>query len=221
LKPTPDDDPCMDAAALREAVVDAKQSELDRLGSSKYLVALTDAEITEANVLSAVAVSEALARDTFEAYAADETDDRARETFERVASQEADHYERVCDRLGREPTVPDNPGAMHGYLRERSGTIERVAGGLVGRPFVSQRTHTQVIGFYVNEADQAGADLVRDLKAETETELEWGLDVLADTCDADEDWERAQATAEYVVQLAYDEYADALTELGVNPKSTC
>lgn len=211
----------MDAEALREAVVDATQSELDRLGSSKYLIALTDADLTESTILTAVARSEALARDTFDAFAGEEPADDARETFERVASQEASHYERVCERLGREPAPPEHPGAMHGYLRERSGTVERVAGGLLGRPLVSRRAHTQVIGFYVNEADTGGADLLRDLKAETETELEWGLDLLDDACETDEDWERARATAEYVVQLAYDEYADSLTELGVNPKSTC
>lgn len=210
----------MDGRTLRDDVEAAKRSALDRLGSSKYLIALTNAELSEDAILEAVAISEALARDTFRVLAEDESDDRVRETFEWVAEQEAEHYDRVCDRLGHAP-APDHPGAMHGYLREREDTVARVAGGLVGRPLVSQRAHTQVISFYVNEADRTGADLFRDLKDETLVELDRGMDALDDVCDSDADWETAQSTASYVVQLAYDEYADALTTLGVNPKSTC
>lgn len=210
----------MDAPALRETVEREKQSELDRLGSSKYLIALTDADLSESTILDAVAESEYLARETFEALASTEADDHAREAFEAVAEQEAEHYDRVCERLGARPE-PEHAGAVHGYLREREDVISRVAGALVGRPLVSVRAHTQVVGFYVNEADETGANLFRDLKSDTEAELERGLAVLDAICETDADWERAQATAEYVVQLAYDEYADSLTEMGVNPKSTC
>jgi len=210
----------MDAASLRDAVEAQKRTELDRLGSSKYLIALTDADLSESTILRAVAESEYLAGETFEVLAAAESDDRAREAFEAVAEQEGEHYERVCERLGERPE-PDHGGAVHGYLREREDAAARVGGALVGRPLVSLRAHTQVIGFYVNEADEAGANLFRDLKTETEAELDLGVDVLADVCERDEDLERAQATAAYVVQLAYDEYADSLTELGVNPKSVC
>ena len=40
-------------------------------------------------------------------------------------------------------------------------------------------------------------------------------------CDDADDWERASAAAGYVIQVAYDDYADALTELGVSVKSLC
>jgi hypothetical protein len=210
----------MDASTVRDAVEREKRSELDRLGSSKYLIALTDADLSESTILRAVAESEYLAGETFAALAAGEADDRAREAFERVAEQEREHYERVCERLGERPE-PDHAGAVHGYLREREDAVARVGGALVGRPLVSLRAHTQVVSFYVNEADEAGANLFRELKTETTDELDLGVDVLADVCETDEDVERARATAEYVVQLAYDEYADSLTELGVNPKSVC
>jgi len=210
----------MDATALRDAVESAKQSELARLGSSKYLIALTDAELSEDVVLAAVAESEYLARETFEAWRDEATDETVREAFASVAEQEAEHYERVCDRLGARPE-PDHAGAVHGYLREREDAVSKVAGGLLGRPLVSRRAHTQVVAFYVNEADEAGADLFRDLKAETEAALDTGLELLESSCETDQERDRARASAEYVVQLAYDEYADSLTELGVNPKSTC
>jgi len=210
----------MDGRTLREDVEAGKGPQLDRLGSSKYLVALTDATLEEEAILEAVAGSEYLARETFAAYADAESNPVAREAFEAVAEQEAEHYDRVRERLGARPE-PDHPGAVHGYLREREDTVARLAGGLVGRPLVSLRAHTQVVSFYVNEADHAGAELFRDLKAETAAELDRGVDALDAVCETDDDWERARATAEYVVQLAYDEYADSLETLGVNPKSTC
>jgi hypothetical protein len=210
----------MDATAFRESVEAAKATELDRLGSSKLLIALTDADLSEEAVLRAAAFSESLARETFESWAADESDDEASAVFADVAAQEAEHYERVADALG-DAVEPEGVGPMHAYLRDRDDTVERAAAGLVGRGLVSLRTHLQVVSFFVNEADAAKADLFRDLRGETEESLSAGLDLLDSVCEDDADWERAAAVAEYVIQLAYDDYADSLTELGVDPKPIC
>jgi hypothetical protein len=40
-------------------------------------------------------------------------------------------------------------------------------------------------------------------------------------CETDADRETAEAVATYVVQLAYDDYADALAGMGVDPKPIC
>jgi hypothetical protein len=210
----------MNAAELREAVESDKQTELDRLGSSKLLVALTEADIDETSVLEAAANSERAAERTFSQWADDEENDRTREAFEAVAAQEREHYERVAERLPDE-FDPADGGPMHSYLRGREDDISRVAGGMVGRPLVSVRTHTQVISFFTNEADPKTADLFRDLRDETEAVIEDGMDLLDDLCADADDWERASATAGYVIQVAYDDYADSLTELGVDPKPLC
>ncbi|WP_267642604.1 rubrerythrin family protein [Haloarchaeobius amylolyticus] len=210
----------MDAAAFREAVESSKRTELDRLGSNKLLIALTDANLEEERILRAAAFSEYLARETFRAWADDEDADDAREVFAAVATQEDEHYERVVERLG-ESVDPDSVGPMHSYLRQREDTVERAAAGLVGRGLVSLKTHMQIISFYINEPDEAGADLFRDLRSETEASLQQGLDLLDAHCEDEEDWERAQMVAEYVVQVAYDDYADSLSELGVDPKPIC
>lgn len=210
----------MNGAELREAVERDKQTELDRLGSSKFLVAATDAELDERSVLAAAANSEAAAERTFSEWAADETDDRAREAFEAVAAQEREHYERVAERLP-DDFEPVDGGPMHAYLRGRDDAVSRVAGGMIGRPLVSVRTHTQVTSFFANEADEATADLFRDLKAETAAVIDDGVALLDDLCADADDWERASAAAGYVIQVAYDDYADALTELGVDPKPLC
>ncbi|ADE03033.1 hypothetical protein [Haloferax volcanii] len=211
----------MDADSFRESVETAKRTQLDRLGSSKLLLALTEADLSEPAVLRAAAYSEHAARGTFAAWAEDETDEEASAAFEATAAQEAEHLDRVLGALDEAVDLPDEPGVMHAYLRGREDAIERVAAGMVGRGLVSIRTHTQVIGFFVNETDEPRADLFRDLKAETEETLATGLDLLADRCATDDDWERARMVAEYVVQLAYDDYADGLAELGVDPKPLC
>lgn len=207
----------MDASRLREDVASERHTQLDRLGSGKLLVALTDATLDPETVLSVAADSEHAAAETFRTWA-DETEvEPAREAFEAVHEQERDHYERVVAHLA-DHDPPDAGGPMHAYLRGLDGVIERVGAGLLGRPLVSTRSHTQVISFFLNEADTELADLFRDLDSETDTELEYGLDALDALCADSEDWESARATAEYTIQVAYDDYADALEGMGIDPR---
>ena len=210
----------MDAETFVEDLEAEKRTQLERLGSGKLLVALTDAELSEARVLEVAATSEYAAAETFHGWADDEGAADARAAFEDVAAQEDEHFERVRAHLdGYEP--PTAPGPMHAYLRAREDTVERVATGLVARPLVSVRAHTQVISFFVNEADEPRADLFRELKAETEAVVGTGRDLLEAHCGDEADWERAAATAEYLIQVAYDDFADSLSGLGLNPKSIC
>ncbi|MGM0591834.1 MAG: rubrerythrin family protein [Halobacteriota archaeon] len=211
----------MDGPTFRDAVESAKATQLDRLGSSKLLVALTGAELDANHVLEVAAHSEHAAVETFEAWADSESDDEVRAAFEAVAAQETDHRRRVLDAIDDGSFEPEGGGPMHSYLQGRTDTVERVAGGMVGRPLVSLRTHTQLISFFVNAAEESRADLFRDLKTETAGVIDDGLALLEDRCEPGEDWERAQMVAEYVIQVAYDDYADALESMGVNPKSVC
>ncbi|MFC7203619.1 rubrerythrin family protein [Haloferax namakaokahaiae] len=211
----------MDAESLRESIEQSKHTQLDRLGSSKLLIALTDADLSEPAILRAAAYSEHAARETFEQWAETESVASARDAFESTADQEARHLQQVLDVLDEDIDLPSEPGVMHGYLHGREDAIERVAAGMVGRGLVSIRAHIQVISFFINEADEPKADLFRTLKTETDQTLQTGLDLLDELCTDDEDWERAQMVAEYVVQLAYDDYADGLAALGVGPKPLC
>ncbi|MFC6730171.1 rubrerythrin family protein [Natronoarchaeum mannanilyticum] len=210
----------MDAAEFRESVETEKASQLDRLGSSKLLIALTDGDLDERSVLESAADSEHAARGTFSGWADDESNDAAREAFADAADQERRHLDLDAVELDGEYDLTDG-GPMHSYLRGREATIERVAAGMVGRSLVSVRAHTQVISFFVNEADEARADLFRELKSDTRGTLDAGLELLDELCDDAEDWERAEMVAGYVIQVAYDDYVDALGELGVEPKSLC
>jgi hypothetical protein len=185
------------------------------------LLALTEADISTDRVLDVAAASEYAARETFEEWAETELEESAREAFRRVADQEDEHLRRVTDELDDSWDPEEGAGPMHSYLRGRDATLERVAGGMVARPIVSERTHNQIIGFFVNEADRRRADLFRELKAETRAVTDEGVALLERLCETDEDWETAQMVAEYTVQLAYDDYADALRGLGFDPRSVC
>ncbi|WP_435116941.1 rubrerythrin family protein [Halolamina sp. C58] len=210
----------MDGATFREQVTDAKRTQLNRLGSNKLLVALTDADLTPRRVLEAAADSEHAAHTTFTAWAEDEPNDLARETFAAVAEREADHRERVLDAMDGE-YEPNDGGALHEYLRGREGAVLRVAAGMVGRGLVADRTHQQVVSFFVNEADNARADLFRELRRETASGTERGLELLETLCESESDWTDARDVAEYTIQVAYDDYADALRGMGVDPKPVC
>lgn len=210
----------MDADALRARIEEEKRTELDRLGSSKLLVGLTDADLTRRSVLELAANSEFAARETFREWADGEDDPDARAAFQRVADQEDDHYQQVVDLLD-ESFEPSGGGVLHAYLRGRTDTVERVGAGMVGRPLYSLRAYTQIVSFFVNEADETTADAIRALKQDTEATVDRGGELLETVCEDEADWDRAAAAAEYAVQLVYDDYADALTELGLDVKSVC
>lgn len=213
----------MDAATFRTELLESKRTQLDRLGSNNLLIALTDATLETGAVLRAAADSEHAARRTFEAWTADSTGD-AEAAFAFVAEREAEHERRVLDALGAttgESYEPNDGGTMHTYLREREGVVERAAAGLVARGAVSDRTHAQIVSFFVNEADETRANLFRELRTETEAEVDRGLELLDAHCETDDDWERARMVAEYVVQIAYDDYADALEGFGIDVKPVC
>ena len=200
-----------------DTVSEEKSTELDRLGSQQLLVALTGADLEPEVVLAASANSERAAAETFAEWA-DGSDD-ARETFERLADQERDHYERVVAELDEfEPL--DATDSMQAYLRGLDDDVSR-AGGLVGRSLVGSRTLLQVVNFFVNDADERRADIFRDLRADTRENVADGVRVLADCCAGEDDWNRAFDVATETVQIAYDDYADTLTGMGLDPKPIC
>lgn len=209
----------MDAATFRDEVETSKATELDRLGSQQSLVALTDADLDAEAVLRAAAQSEHTARETFAEWAEAEEVAEAREAFDSVAQQEDDHYDRVTAELD-DFSPSDEVDAMHDHLRDSSTTIERAA-GLVGRSLVGDRTQLQVVNFFVNDADERRAELFRELRADTRKGTEVGSELLAARCNDEDDWARAREAAERTIQVAYDDYAETLTGMGLDPKPIC
>lgn len=210
----------MDADEFRDAVEESMDSELERLGSSKLLVALTDADLTAETVLRTVADSERAAMETFEGWADDEGHEDTQAAFAEFRDQEREHYERVADLLEGEGDADTTGGPMHETLRSLEDTSSRL-GGLVGRSMVGERTHLQVVSFFVNEGDERRADQFRELRSETAAQGDRALELLEDVCDEDGDWDRARDAAEEVIEVAYDAYAGSLDDLGIDPKPIC
>jgi hypothetical protein len=224
----------MHGQTVVDAVGEQRATELDRLGSDKYLIAATGADLSSGPVLRTVARSAAGGRDVFERWAGAESGDVAA-AFADAADREADAYERVvaaadlgevaADSAGGSEAVrdaADSPeAAVTAALSETDGTVERVAAGLVGRPLVADRTLLQVVSFFVNEADENRAQLARELRSDADARLEAGTALLDSVAESDEDVERAQAAAARVVADAYAAYADALEAMGVDPKPVC
>ncbi|MDH5021508.1 rubrerythrin family protein [Halobacterium rubrum] len=209
----------MDADSFRDAVEARTQTELDRLGSSKRLVAVTGADLSTETVLERAAASEAAAAETFDVLAAASDDPAAVETFESFAATEREHYERVTADLD-DGDVAAEPGAVHDVLREQTDDVTR-AGTVVGRGLVADRTLAQFVGFFVNDADETLADRFRDLRRDTDDDTDEAVALLASVCEGDDDWGRAAEAAEAAVDAAYEEYVAALNELGVDAKSVC
>lgn len=210
----------MDGTELVEAVRESKATALERLGKEKALIAATGADLATETVLRAAAASERRAQRTFEGWAESEPNDAARAAFERVATTEADHYDRIVEHLEESPAEPETD-PLHASLREVERTVERVGAGLVGRPLASERTLLQVVNFFVNEADTAGVDLFRDLREETRRVPEEGALLLDGLCSGEDDWVLARKAAEDAIQVAYDDYAETLQGLGLDPKPVC
>ncbi|ELZ30364.1 hypothetical protein C475_01477 [Halosimplex carlsbadense 2-9-1] len=218
----------MNGQQLVEAVREAGATELDRLGSDKYLIAATGADLERAPVLRSVAESAASGRATFSRWADEATGDAA-SAFETAAEGEREQFERVVDSLSALPnddadaaaTIDETDAPLHAALADTDGTVERVAAAFVGRSLVADRTLLQVVNFFVNEADEGRADLARELRSGAGERLDEGVDLLDSLCETEADWERARRAAEAVVEAAYEEYASALDAMGVDPKPVC
>jgi rubrerythrin len=208
-----------DAEAVLETVREENETALSRLGSSKSLYAATEGEIDTEPVLRAAADAEHAAWQTFTAWAESEAHEDAREVFEETAGEERTHYEAVSDHLD-EKYEPENVPAIHEYLRGLDDTVERV-GALLGRILASDRSKSQIVGYFVGNADPQTASLFRAFGDDLDEQRERTGALLEAVCDDDADETRAVEAAGGAIEAAYGEYVESLEELGANPKPVC
>jgi len=213
----------MNSDEFLEKVRDDKETALSRLGSSKSLYAETEGEMEAEEVFRAAAAAEHAASETFQSWADDEEgDEQVREAFAAFAEQERDHYEQVVAKLDGEPEEyePGEVPAIHEYLRGLDGEVARV-GGFLGRTLASGKSKSQMVGFFVGQADPQTAQLFRDLGGDLDGQLERATEVLDEVCESEDDYEDALEAASGAIQAAYDEYTETLEGMGVNPKPVC
>ena len=202
-----------------ETVRTENETALSRLGSSKALYADTEGAMDANEVLRAATTAEFHARETFAQWADSETHDGARQAFETTAAEEGEHYGLVTERLDGTHEPGDTP-AIQESLRTQTDTIGR-AGAFFGRTIATDESKSQLVGFFVGQADTSGADLFREIGGDVDDQSERAKEVLGEVCDDAADWERAREAAGDAIQSAYDEYTETLEEMGVNPKPVC
>ena len=200
----------MDASDTIAAVEDATTTERGRLGSDKALLAATAATLETDAIWQAVATREAGLADALDRWAA-EADGTVADAFERAGTAASERAERV-------DATPGDPDSLSEHLGTVDGTAARVGAGLVAPALVRDRFYLQVVSFFINEADETSADVVRDLRSGA-SDLDPARAALAAL---DEDGrETARAAAVEAVGVAYDEYASALESMGLDPKPVC
>ncbi|MFB6084871.1 MAG: hypothetical protein ABEJ94_11580 [Halorientalis sp.] len=207
----------MDEQQFLDRVRDGERTALERLGSDKALLAATGADLDTDTVLRVLAATELFHADAFRRWAEETDDERAVEAFETAAETASDHADRLDADLD---AVPDGSGVETG-VGGRDGDRERAAAGLVGASLVLDRVLLQAVNFFVNEADERRADLIREVRSAIEDRRDAGLALLADSCASDDEWERAVAAAEDAIAAAYDDYVATLEGLGIDPKPVC
>ncbi|AUG48288.1 transcription antitermination protein [Haloarcula taiwanensis] len=200
----------MDAEATIDAVRDQTETERDRLGSDKVLIAATDATLETEAVLTVAATRESGSADIFGRWAA-ETDSDVAAQFEAAA-------EAAMERANRIDADAGDPDGFVDHLETVSGTARRVGAGLVAAPLVADRFYLQVVSFFINEADEGRADMFRGIRDEASA-LDDGVTALAHLSEAER--ETAAAAATDAIGAAYADYAETLEGMGLDPKPIC
>jgi hypothetical protein len=221
----------MNGPTLVDGVREDERTELDRLGSDKAMIAATDADLAADPVLEHVAATLAGLRETCEEWAETTDDADATALFAATAEAADEEYGRVTAAMDGEPTGEppavvaalgefEEPPAVVAALGEFEEPPARV-GALVGEALVAERTLLQTVNFFVNEADERRADLLRDVRTAAKNRTDEAAAVLDSVCVDDADWDEAETAAVAVVDAAYAAYADALDALGIDPKPVC
>ncbi|GCF14252.1 hypothetical protein Harman_21870 [Haloarcula mannanilytica] len=200
----------MDAGAAIDAVRDRTETERNRLGSDKALIAATDATLETEAVLAAAAARESGLARVLDQWAG-ESDDAATTQFEAAAAGAAERADRIDADVGDSDAFID-------HLETVSGTANRVGAGLVAAPLVADRFYLQVVSFFVNEADEGRADTFREIR-QGASALNHGETALGALSESER--ETAATAATEAIEAAYDDYATTLEAMGLDPKPIC
>ncbi len=197
----------MSESDVADRVESSVQTELSRLGSSKSLYAATAGDLDDESVLAAFHDGLVHAADRLGDWDADDPSGPWSDAADRLVAA----AETIADELdGYDPG--EVPAGM-ASLPDVDASDER-AGALLGWALVTERTVTQVTGYFTGQADPTTASLVREFGDDVDAVRNTALDAVVDE-------DVAVDAAKTVVESAYEAYFETLEDLGVNPKPIC
>lgn len=213
----------MDGQTFLDDLRDDHETPLSRLGSSKSVYALTGGEMDGDAVKRATAAEMASLASLLDSWAADAGsagDDDATDLFERIASFANERAETLGDDESAAAAGTETAGtAIAAGLEGAEGTVARV-GALAGGLLTLGKLSEQLVGFFVGDADRAGAETFREFRGEVESFRDEAAELLAVHC-SEADWEGARTAASDAIESAYDWYVETLESMGVKPKNVC
>jgi hypothetical protein len=201
----------MDPADTIETVRQTAATELDRLGSDKLLIAVTGGTLEPDAVRSAAVARERGVAGALERWAADESDGAVADAFAAAATAAAERADRFEVSAGESD-------ALTVHFDSVDGTAQQVGAGLVATPLVADRFYLQVVNFFVNEPDEASADVFREVRSDASS-LDYAREALAAL--STEEREQASQAALAAIEAVYDEYATTLESMGLDPRPVC
>ena len=203
----------MNADEFTDTLRDDHETPLSRLGSSKSLYALTGGEMDGASVRAAAAGEATVTADVLDDWADDATGEPAT-LYADIAADAESHV----DAADTDPT--DRAFPEYDRLADAETPAERL-GGLLAALLLAETRASQMVGFFVGDADPTTASTFRDVRSDYESNRERVGDRLETVCDAEADWDAARETADDVLETTYDDYVETLESMGVKPKNVC
>ncbi len=200
---------------VKDELRQRRDTELERLGSSKGLMADTRGDLSLDEVLRAAKRSEYAAMETFKEWSESEENPEAESLFRSIMSDEKRHYES----LDREIDMDDVP-EIHRYLRGIDETESRV-GAVIGRGLVSDASLKQTVAFFTGRPDREYLNLFREMRQDTASHIERAEELLGEIESIDSDNEYAVESGLRVIDIAYEEYVEVLEAMDINPKPVC
>ena len=204
----------MNGDDLASELRDDHETEFSRLGSSKAMYALTAGEM-DGDAVRAAAATDAVAFAAVLDGWAEDADDATKTLFADLAHAARDHATAVGD----DPSADDQP-PLYETLAEFDAMPARL-GGLLGRYLIVSEYASQMVGFFVGDADPKAANDFREFRSELDDEHDRVVDALDSVCHTDDEWIAARDAAEAMIATAYDDYVETLESMGIKPKNVC
>jgi hypothetical protein len=204
----------MNGDELASDLRDDHETEFSRLGSSKAMYALTGGEM-DGEQVRAAAATDALAFAAVLDGWSEGASDATETLYADLADAARDHATAVDD----DPSLDEEP-PLYDALAEFDATAARL-GGLLGRYLVVSEYASQMVGFFVGDADPMAANDFRNFRSEIDAEHDRVVDAVDSVCGTDDEWAAARDAAETVIEVAYDDYVETLESMGIKPKNVC